>query len=108
MQFIWRLIQRPVPQGPNVDRKVDGERMSPRPREKILANLDTVFREAYQRAKALDDKPRMTELDASYQREQLILEVLLDIRDAIHTIGDAPSAQGALDKLQTLRKLTRL
>ena len=104
MQFIWRLMQRPVPQASTVD----GERMSPRPREKILANLDTVFREAYQRAKALDDKPRMTELDASYQREQLILEVLLDIRDAIHTIGEAPSAQGALDKLQALRKLTRL
>ena len=56
--------------------------MSPRPREKILTNLDTVFREAYQRAKGIDDKARMTELDASYQREQLILEVLLDIRDA--------------------------
>lgn len=82
--------------------------MSPRPREKVLANLDSVYREAYDRAKTLEDKSRMSDLDASYQREQLILEVLLDIRDAIHTIGEAPSAQGALDKLQTLRKLTRL
>ncbi len=39
---------------------------------------------------------------------QLDKAALLDIRDAIHTIGEAPSAQGALDKLQALRKLTRL
>jgi hypothetical protein len=37
----------------------------------------------------------------------LLLEVLLDIRDAIHAIGEAPSAQGALEKLQTLRNLAK-
>ena len=81
--------------------------MSPRPRDRVLANLETVYRDAYERAKTLDDKSRMADLDASFQREQLLLEVLLDIRDAIHAIGEAPSAEGALEKLQKLRDLTR-
>ncbi len=81
--------------------------MTPRPREKILGNLESVYREAYDRAKGTEDAARMADLDASFQREQLLLEVLLDIRDAIHTIGDAPSAQGALEKLKTLRDLAK-
>ena len=81
--------------------------MSPRPRERVLANLETVYREAYERAKNVEDKSRMADLDASYQREQLILEVLLDIRDAIYTLGDATS-EGTIEKLKKLRSLTRL
>ena len=50
----------------------------------------------------------MMDLDASYQREQLLLEVLMDIRDAIHTVGDAPNEKSAFKKLQALRKLTKL
>ena len=46
--------------------------------------------------------------DAAYQREQLLLEVLMDIRDAIHSIGDAPNEKTALQKLQALKKLTKL
>lgn len=82
--------------------------MSPRAREKILANLESVYREAYDRAKELEDRGRMMDLDASYQREQLLLEVLIDVRDAIHSIGEAPNEKSALEKLQTLRKLTKL
>ena len=82
--------------------------MSPRPRETVLDNLESVYREAFERAKTTDAGERMADLDTSYQREQLLLEVLLDIRDAIHAIGEAPSAEGALDKLQKLRNLTRL
>lgn len=82
--------------------------MSPRPRERILENLERVYREAYEQAKAADERHRMFELDASFQREQLLLEVLLDIRDALYTIAEAPSASSALDKLDALRKLTRL
>jgi hypothetical protein len=81
--------------------------MTPRPRERILGNLESVYRDAYDRAKVTDDAARMADLDASFQREQLLLEVLLDIRDAIHSIGEAPSAQGALEKLKTLRDLTK-
>lgn len=82
--------------------------MSPRPRARILENLEEVYREAYDKAKAVADEHRMAELDASFQREQLLLEVLLDIRDGIYTIGDAESSSSALDKLNVLRKLTRL
>jgi hypothetical protein len=82
--------------------------MSPRPRERILANLESVYREAYDRASATDDKARMADLDSSYQREQLILEVLLDLRDALGAIAEAPSTESALAKLQALRNLTKL
>ncbi len=82
--------------------------MSPRPKERILENLESIYREAYDRAKKTDDSSRMMDLDASFQREQLLLEVLLDIRDGIHAIGEAPSAQTALEKLKALKDLTRL
>lgn len=82
--------------------------MSARPRQRILENLEAVYREAYDRAKALGDDGRMMELDASFQREQLLLEVLLDIRDGLYAIGEAPNPSSALEKLEVLRKLTRL
>jgi hypothetical protein len=79
-----------------------------RPRERILANLESVYRDAYDRAKELGDKERMLDLDASFQREQLLLEVLLDVRDALYALGDESSRESALKKLDTLRKITRL
>ncbi len=82
--------------------------MSPRPRERILQNLETIYREAYDQASKLGDKDRMAQLDASFQREQLILEVLLDIRDALGALADAPNSKSTLEKLEALRKLTKL
>jgi hypothetical protein len=82
--------------------------MSPRPRDRIVENLERVYREAYDRSKATGDQERMFQLDASFQREQLLLEALLDIRDALYTIADAPSAASALEKLNALRRLTKL
>jgi hypothetical protein len=82
--------------------------MSPRPRERVLANLEAIYREAYDRASKAGDKERMEQLDWSYQREQLILEVLMDIRDALGAIGEPTSSKSALEKLETLRKLTKL
>ena len=79
-----------------------------RSRDKILTNLESVYREAYDRAKQAEDAGRMMDMDAAYQREQLLLEVLMDIRDAIHSIGDAPNEKTALQKLQALKKLTKL
>jgi hypothetical protein len=77
--------------------------MSVRPRARILANLETIYREAFERAKAAGDRSRMRDLDAAFQREQLMLEVLLDIRDALHPAESAPRV--ALERLQALRKL---
>ena len=56
-------------------------RMS-RSRERIMANLETMYREAFDRAKATGDDSQMATLDFAYRREQLYLELLLDIRDA--------------------------
>ncbi len=57
-------------------------RMS-RSRDRILSNLDEMYREAFERAKASEDSTQMTTLDFAYRREQLYLEILLDIRDAM-------------------------
>lgn len=57
-----------------------------RSRDRILDNLERLFREAYDRAKAAGDERRMADLDAAYQREQLLLEVLLDIRDQLKAL----------------------
>jgi hypothetical protein len=87
----------------------------PRPRDRILANLESIYRQAYERAKTTDDKVRMADLDAAYQREQLLLEVLLDIRDAV--AAATPSAAATSEKssgpdpvtaLETIHRLTKL
>ena len=57
-------------------------RMS-RSRERILANLDEMYREAFERAKVTGDQAQMATLDFAYRREQLYFEILLDIRDAM-------------------------
>jgi hypothetical protein len=54
-----------------------------RPRDQILANLESAYREQYDRAKAGNQPLRMEELDAGYQRDQLMMEVLLDLRDLL-------------------------
>jgi len=54
-----------------------------RNRERILANLDDMYREAFERAKASGDDSQMASLDFAYRREQLYFEILLDVRDAI-------------------------
>jgi hypothetical protein len=54
-----------------------------RSRERILANIDDMYREAFERAKASGDQTQMTTLDFAYRREQLYFEILLDMRDAL-------------------------
>jgi hypothetical protein len=80
--------------------------MSPRARQQILDNLDGIYREAYERAKAARDERRMADLDAAYQREQLLLEVLLDIRDGLPPPAGGKS-RDPLASLEAIRRLTR-
>ena len=80
----------------------------PRPRDRILGNLETVYREAYDRAKAAGDERRMLDLDASYQREQLLLEVLLDIRDALAAPKSGTPGVDPLAAIETIRRVTKL
>jgi hypothetical protein len=54
-----------------------------RTRATILDNLDEMYREAFERAKASGDPAQMTALDFAYRREQLYFEILLDVRDAL-------------------------
>ncbi len=55
----------------------------PRSRDRIMDNLETMYREAFERAKATGDDSQMAALDFAYRREQLYLEILLDIREAM-------------------------
>jgi len=89
--------------------------MSPRPRDRILANLESIYREAYDRAKAADDHARMADLDAVYQREQLLLEVLLDIRDTLASqpgaaavSADKSPSSDPISALETIHRITKL
>jgi hypothetical protein len=55
-----------------------------RSRERIMTNLDEMYREAFTRAQASGDDGQMATLDFAYRREQLYFEILLDIRDAVN------------------------
>ena len=80
-----------------------------RARDRILSNLEELYRETYERARVAGDQRRLEELDAAYVRDQLMLEILLDIRD-LFSVAPAAPAQGssALEKLESLRRLTKL
>jgi len=81
-----------------------------RSRDRILASLEGVFREAFGRAEARGDAEAMEALDFEYQREQLRLEVLLDVRELLtrEPEPEAPVTGGLLDKAEALRRITRL
>ena len=55
----------------------------PRSRTSILGNLEEMYREAFDRAKASGDETQLPALDFAYRREQLYFEILLDIRDGM-------------------------
>ena len=78
-----------------------------RPRERILANLESIYRESYDRAQQLSDQGRMLDLESAYMRDQLMLEILLDIRD-LFSVAPAASGGSALEKLEAIRRLTKL
>jgi hypothetical protein len=79
-----------------------------RSRDKILNNLDQIYRESFEQAKSAGEATRMTDLENSYMRDQLMLEILLDIRD-LFAVAPAAKEQGksALERLDALRKLAR-
>jgi hypothetical protein len=77
-----------------------------RDRARILANLESIYRESYERAQAGGDGARMLDLDNAYMRDQLMMEVLLDIRD-LFSVAPAAYGKSALEKLEALRRLTR-
>lgn len=77
-----------------------------RPRDRILGNLETIYRESYERARKTADEGRMIDLDSAFRRDQLMMEILLDIRD-LFAVTPAATGGSALEKLEALRKLTK-
>ena len=83
-----RFLEEAVtgPHGAEVPRltpeAIEKTRMA-RTRDRIMANLEEMYREAFERAKAAGDDTQMATLDFAYRREQLYFEVLLDVRDAL-------------------------
>ncbi len=88
-----------------------------RDREKVIANLESAYREAFEKAKERDDRDEMVRLDLDFQRDQLRLEVLLDIRDLL-VPGPAGTEKeqkslleegsALIEKAGALRRMTRL
>ncbi|MDH5588536.1 MAG: hypothetical protein OEZ65_12375 [Gemmatimonadota bacterium] len=82
-----------------------------RTRERILQSLESVYRSAFEAAQGKGNQERMDVLDLEYQREQLRLELLLDIRDLLQAPEEGKSGSpgsSLLDKAQAIRRLTRL
>lgn len=79
-----------------------------RSRERILANLETIYRDSYDAAREAEQTARMGELDNAYMRDQLMLEILLDIRDLFAVAPAAPApGKSALEHLEALRRLAK-
>lgn len=80
-----------------------------RQRDRVLQSLEATYREAFKAARDRDDAREMARLDLEYQRDQLHLEVLLDIRDLLWAPpAEAEKESSLLDKAQALRKITKL
>jgi hypothetical protein len=77
-----------------------------RSRDRILANLESIYRDSYERAKTAGEGARMIDLESAYMRDQLMLEILLDIRD-LFSVAPAASGASALEKLEAIRRLTK-
>lgn len=80
-----------------------------RDRDRIVGSLEDVYRGAFQRAEEggrLDDMHR---LDFDFQRDQVFLEVLLDIRDVLALPPESEEeGRSLIEKAQALRNITRL
>jgi hypothetical protein len=96
------IIQMYVPVTPTL------QESAMRSRDRVLQSLEKVYRDAFASAEASGNEQEMSRLDLEYQRDQLQLEILLDIRELL-TPQDAPEdTTSLLEKAQKLRKFTKL
>ena len=84
-----------------------------RDRERILSNLENLYRERFREADAQGDKEHQGQLDFEFQRDQLQLELLMDIRELLAALElggkeESGGTSSLLDKAQAIRRLTRL
>jgi hypothetical protein len=88
-----------------------------RSRDRVLASLESTYREAFARAEAKEDQDEMARLDFEFQRDQVRLEILLDIRDLLAPREAPPAGETSsllkegsalIQKAGKLRRITRL
>jgi hypothetical protein len=79
-----------------------------RERDRVIQSLEGAFREAFRAAQERDDKEEMARLELDFQRDQIHLEVLLDVRDLLSAPSHEGKVSSLLEKAQALRQLTRL
>ncbi len=79
-----------------------------RDRQRILDNLEKLYRDELDRS-AGGEGADAGRLDFEFQRDQIYLEVMLDLRDLLSGAPEeAKSTSSLLEKAQQLRNLTRL
>lgn len=88
-----------------------------RSRSRIVSSLESAYREAFDRARESGDREAMASLDFEFQKNQIELEVLLDIRELL-TPAEEPmvtektslidEGSALVEKAQALRRITRL
>ena len=83
-----------------------------RDRHKILGNLEDLYREGFQRAGEAGDEKGMARLDHDFQRDQLYMEAILDVRELLAALDTEKETEGKttslLEKAQAIRRLTKL
>ena len=79
-----------------------------RERSKILTSLESIYREAYEVAETAGDTEEMSRLDLRYQRDQIYLEAMLDIRDALTASEEERPTKSLLERAEALKRLARL
>jgi hypothetical protein len=83
-----------------------------RDRQKILGNLESLYREGFKRAEESGDQEAMARMDFDFQRDQLYLESILDVRELLAAMGSGNTEQetttSLLEKAQAIRRLTKL
>ena len=79
-----------------------------RDRQRILDNLEKLYRQELNRS-AGSESTEGERLDFEFQRDQLYLEVMLDLRDLMSgSPEEEKSTSSLLEKAQQLRNLTQL
>jgi hypothetical protein len=79
-----------------------------RDRQRILDNLEKLYRDELDHSAETKAAGR-ERLDFEFQRDQIYLEVMLDLRDLLGgSAEDEKSTASLLEKAQQLRNLTRL
>ena len=81
-----------------------------RDRNRIVGNLESIYTSAFSRAEREDDRGEMERLDFAFQRDQLYLEALLDIRDLLlpEPEGSVEKAASLIDKAKVLKRVVKL